>query len=461
MGYNTRQLKASPDPKAPAKPKDVIVDPKGQWKHRGKVTKIPGDTMATHGYGDIPLWVVPDVGPPRMVQPNTGIQVFHGANSFTEYPITKNAGWLDIAQDGGTREPIITNDPKDPRIRAYDDSLKVFKWNKKALADVIKSNKTPGGKVLSNDPPTLVSKKQQVEIELQKAKEWGLNLSKKDILDDLEHYDGINKGTGKLNKAVSYFNFNDYKDQPVFKLAQYKKPVQPYLYQPPEPPEETPPVKKDTVKTVVKPIESDTTRKWDFNGSVPAMQYFDKAGKRIGQDYYQNIKDYNEGKKIDIVQKQVGGATSLRAVPTYASEKEQNKYTPYQRMVLQARANNQADREYNTVTGFVNLASHVPGPSQLLFSGLSSAVDFTEDNYAKSLLGLVPYKPFKIADAAGDVKDIYEQKKGGSVKGLSKFTSKNIKTSVNKLQMRNETLFGERGRKIYHPDAKGWLDNYK
>jgi hypothetical protein len=54
-----------------------------------------------------------------------------------------------------------------------------------------------------------------------------------------------------------------------------------------------------------------------------------------------------------------------------------------------------------------------------------------------------------------------EQKKGGSVKGLSKFTAKNIKTSVNKLQMRNETLFGERGRKIYHPDAKGWLDKYK
>lgn len=54
-----------------------------------------------------------------------------------------------------------------------------------------------------------------------------------------------------------------------------------------------------------------------------------------------------------------------------------------------------------------------------------------------------------------------EEKRGGTIKGLSKFTSKNIKTSVNKLQMRNETLFGERGRKIYHPAAKGWLDKYK
>lgn len=54
-----------------------------------------------------------------------------------------------------------------------------------------------------------------------------------------------------------------------------------------------------------------------------------------------------------------------------------------------------------------------------------------------------------------------EEKKGGSIKGLSKFTSKNIKTSVNKLMLRNETLFGDRGKKIYHPDAKGWLDKYK
>ena len=44
--------------------------------------------MATHGYGDIPLYVVPDVGEPRMVYPNTGDHRFSGATRFTEFPYT-------------------------------------------------------------------------------------------------------------------------------------------------------------------------------------------------------------------------------------------------------------------------------------------------------------------------------------------------------------------------------------
>lgn len=57
-----------------------------------------------------------------------------------------------------------------------------------------------------------------------------------------------------------------------------------------------------------------------------------------------------------------------------------------------------------------------------------------------------------------------EKKKGGSVKGLSKFTSKNIATSVNDIMMRNVTLFGPAGKKRYKPGLKfknggGWLDN--
>lgn len=40
-------------------------------------------------------------------------------------------------------------------------------------------------------------------------------------------------------------------------------------------------------------------------------------------------------------------------------------------------------------------------------------------------------------------------------------TSKNIKTSVNKLMMRNQDLFGPSGRNVYDPNAKGWLDKYK
>jgi len=68
----------------------IIKDDRGQWDHPGEVTEISGNTMATHGYGDIPLYVIPDKGKPRIVQPNTGIQKFPGATKFTEYPIAQN-----------------------------------------------------------------------------------------------------------------------------------------------------------------------------------------------------------------------------------------------------------------------------------------------------------------------------------------------------------------------------------
>ena len=77
-------------PKSISRDGSIIKDDRGQWDHPGEITEISGDTMATHGYGDIPLYVVPDKGKPRMVQPNTGTQKFPGAKKFTEYPMAKN-----------------------------------------------------------------------------------------------------------------------------------------------------------------------------------------------------------------------------------------------------------------------------------------------------------------------------------------------------------------------------------
>ena len=85
------------------KNKKVIKDQQGQRKYPGRVTKIQGNTMATTGYGDIPLYVVPNVGNPMVVPANSGNRVFPGASSFTEYPIAKNSGWLDKYQVGGKK----------------------------------------------------------------------------------------------------------------------------------------------------------------------------------------------------------------------------------------------------------------------------------------------------------------------------------------------------------------------
>lgn len=101
MGHNSRELKASPDPKAPAKPKDVIVDPKGQWKHPGKVTKIPSNNITMKGV-PYPVLGIDNLGNQQMMHPGMEY-VFPGADSVTEYPQLK--GWLDKLPEekkGGT-----------------------------------------------------------------------------------------------------------------------------------------------------------------------------------------------------------------------------------------------------------------------------------------------------------------------------------------------------------------------
>lgn len=105
MSYNRKALKVDlgkyykPNPYK----KDIITDPAGQWKYPGQITKIPGNTMATYGYGYIPLYVIPDNDPPRMVYPNTGEHYFPNSNSFTEIPIKKVGGIPELPLTAGRK----------------------------------------------------------------------------------------------------------------------------------------------------------------------------------------------------------------------------------------------------------------------------------------------------------------------------------------------------------------------
>ncbi len=94
MGHNSRELKASPDPKAPAKPKDVIVDPMGQWKHPGKVTKIPSNKITMKGV-PYPVLGVDDLGNYQVMHP--GMDYVFPGNSVTEFP--QNPKWLDDLEE--------------------------------------------------------------------------------------------------------------------------------------------------------------------------------------------------------------------------------------------------------------------------------------------------------------------------------------------------------------------------
>lgn len=84
--------------KAPAKPKDIIVDPMGQWKFPGQDTRIPGngkgDTLKITMKGvPVPVFAQPNVGPGIMMEPGQDYN-FPNANYVDESPQMKKGGAL-------------------------------------------------------------------------------------------------------------------------------------------------------------------------------------------------------------------------------------------------------------------------------------------------------------------------------------------------------------------------------
>lgn len=91
-----------------------IVDPMGQWKYPGKVTTIPGNNITMRGV-PYPVLGVSNTGDKKFMLPGRDYK-FNG-NSVTEYP---------MFQAGG-KTPIYVSDPNDPRLKAYSDSLSLYK----------------------------------------------------------------------------------------------------------------------------------------------------------------------------------------------------------------------------------------------------------------------------------------------------------------------------------------------
>ena len=75
-------------------PKDIIVDPRGQYNHPGEITRIPGEdiTMANVPY---PVMAYPNIGQPQMMYPEQDYN-FPGADYVDEHP---------MMQDGGPNTP--------------------------------------------------------------------------------------------------------------------------------------------------------------------------------------------------------------------------------------------------------------------------------------------------------------------------------------------------------------------
>jgi hypothetical protein len=96
---------------APAKKKDIIKDPMGQWKYPGENTRIQGNDITMQGV-PYPVWAQPNVGPGMMMQPDNNYQ-FPNADYVDEFPMAAYGGDISIPdlsqyEDGG--EYDLTDD---------------------------------------------------------------------------------------------------------------------------------------------------------------------------------------------------------------------------------------------------------------------------------------------------------------------------------------------------------------
>lgn len=89
--------KESVKPKSVAKPKDMILDPMGQWKHPGENTRIPSNEITMKGV-PYPVLAKPNVGQPVMMQPGAHY-TFPGADYVDEFPKFAGGGMVEATVD--------------------------------------------------------------------------------------------------------------------------------------------------------------------------------------------------------------------------------------------------------------------------------------------------------------------------------------------------------------------------
>jgi hypothetical protein len=106
----------------------VIKDNRGQWAHPGEITEIGSNNITMQGV-NYPVLGVSDQGDTQMMYPEQNYQ-FKG-NKVTEYP---------MMQRGGKVKPIVVNDPNDPRLQAYNDSLSLYNKGKSYLNQPYSNN---------------------------------------------------------------------------------------------------------------------------------------------------------------------------------------------------------------------------------------------------------------------------------------------------------------------------------
>lgn len=105
--------------------KDIIYDPRGQWKHPGQNTRIPGGDITMQGV-PYPVYAQPNVGQPQMMYPDQNYQ-FPGADYVDEFPQMKKGGRIKglVSMPKPSKKGLMSN----KYSRSLDATNKLFTEN--------------------------------------------------------------------------------------------------------------------------------------------------------------------------------------------------------------------------------------------------------------------------------------------------------------------------------------------
>lgn len=424
MAENSRELKTistAKENKSNPYSKDVIVDPMGQWKHPGKVTKIPSNNITMKGV-PYPVLGVDNLGNIQMMMPG-GSYVFAGS-SVTEYPMMQKGGvW-------GTPEQM------------YNDSLNLWKAYQYQKAHSEPAYKKwleemgahyPGGpealkkareKNLGKPGTPLHDKDAKKSHYIPSADESTYSPLYKEEKPIVDFYKSLKfSGPTRIGMHSSPDLWHKY----IAPIGSYMYDAKNPIYKKPvyDPSKQTPKVLSDK-----EPVETLAQDVVDYLERKPAPMF-----------------QVNQQEQEVIIPKQAAKQDTSNMRIAWRMDPDVKKMVPV--IGEKNQPVSKAKRIYN---------KDVPTASAAI------PVDFIPEYDAPP--------SFQI----GGWLDKYEQDEfrlGGfsreALKRTSrKSTSKNIQSSINKLFLRNEDLFGPSGKRVYDPKSKkqeggqanGWLDKY-
>lgn len=135
MGFNKKvlsQIKSDLNSaKAPARKKDIIVDPAGQWKYPGQTTRIPSNQITMQGV-NYPVFAQPNIGQPQMMYPGQDYN-FPGADYVDEYPQMKKGGQKKYSRSLEATNKLFTANPYVKKKKSK--KKKIFNPNAKYYQD--------------------------------------------------------------------------------------------------------------------------------------------------------------------------------------------------------------------------------------------------------------------------------------------------------------------------------------